>query len=42
MKRYLLDTGIMGDFVNRRHGVPEKVQQAQQDGRDTEAMLEEL
>jgi tRNA(fMet)-specific endonuclease VapC len=32
MKRYLLDTGIMGDFVNRRHGVPEKVRDAQQRG----------
>lgn len=29
MKRYLLDSGIMSDFVNRRHGVPEKVREAQ-------------
>ena len=25
MRRYLLDTGIMGDFINRRRGVAEKV-----------------
>ena len=28
MKRYLLDTGIMGDFINRRLGVAEKVDEA--------------
>jgi tRNA(fMet)-specific endonuclease VapC len=28
MRRYLLDTGIMGDFINRRHGVDERVEQA--------------
>ena len=25
MRRYLLDTGIMGDFINRRRGVAERV-----------------
>src|SRR3954453_13841672 len=24
MRRYLLDTGIVNDFMNRRHGVPER------------------
>lgn len=28
MKRYLLDTGIMGDFINRRGSVPERVREA--------------
>lgn len=32
MKRYLLDSGIMGDFINHRRGVPEKVRQAQDRG----------
>jgi hypothetical protein len=28
MRRYLLDTGIMGDFIDRRRGVAENVQGA--------------
>jgi tRNA(fMet)-specific endonuclease VapC len=28
MRRYLLDTGIMGDFINRRHGVDQRVEHA--------------
>jgi hypothetical protein len=28
MKRYLLDTGIMGDFIDHRRGVAEKVREA--------------
>jgi hypothetical protein len=28
MKRYLLDSGIMGAFINHRGGVPEKVREA--------------
>jgi tRNA(fMet)-specific endonuclease VapC len=32
MRRYLLDTGIMGDFIDRRRGVPEKVREARQHG----------
>ena len=32
MKRYLLDTGIMSDFMNRRRGVDIRVRQAQQQG----------
>jgi tRNA(fMet)-specific endonuclease VapC len=32
MKRYLLDTGIMADFVDRRRGVPGKVEQVQKSG----------
>lgn len=32
MRRYLLDTGIAGDFVNRRHGVYERARQAVADG----------
>lgn len=32
MNRCLLDTGVMGDFVNRRSGVPERVRQVQQTG----------
>jgi tRNA(fMet)-specific endonuclease VapC len=32
MKRFLLDTGIMGDVVDRRRGVPERMREAQQSG----------
>jgi tRNA(fMet)-specific endonuclease VapC len=32
MKRFLLDTGIMGDVVDRRRRVPERVREAQQSG----------
>lgn len=32
MKRYLLDTGIMGDFANRRRGVDIRVREARQQG----------
>jgi tRNA(fMet)-specific endonuclease VapC len=32
MRRYLLDTGIAGDFINRRHGVYEHARQAVADG----------
>jgi tRNA(fMet)-specific endonuclease VapC len=32
MRRYLLDTGIAGDFINRRHGVYERARQAVADG----------
>jgi len=32
MRRYLLDTGIAGDFINRRHGVRERARQAIADG----------
>lgn len=32
MRRYLLDSGIMGDFVAHRRGVAEKVREAQQRG----------
>ena len=32
MKRYLLDTGIMGDFINRRHGVDVFVRRISQNG----------
>jgi tRNA(fMet)-specific endonuclease VapC len=32
MKRYLLDTGIMGDFVDHRGDVRERVRQALQSG----------
>lgn len=32
MKRYLLDTGIMGDFINHRKGVETKVREARQRG----------
>jgi tRNA(fMet)-specific endonuclease VapC len=28
MKRYLLDTGVMGDFINRRRGVDQRVREA--------------
>jgi tRNA(fMet)-specific endonuclease VapC len=32
MKRFLLDTGIMGDFVDRRRRVPDRMREAQQNG----------
>ena len=32
MKRYLLDTGIMSDFINHRRGVDAKVREARQRG----------
>ncbi|SRR5216683_6984613 len=32
MKRYLLDTGMMGDFINHRRGVDQRVRQAQNQG----------
>jgi tRNA(fMet)-specific endonuclease VapC len=32
MRRYLLDSNIMGDLVDRRRGVPEKAQEARQRG----------
>ena len=32
MRRYLLNTGIMGDFIDRRRGVPDKVREVQQRG----------
>ena len=32
MKRYLLDTGIARDYVNRRHGLPERVRMAVSQG----------
>ena len=32
MKRYLLDTGIMGDFINHRQGVDARVHEARQQG----------
>ncbi len=32
MRRYLLDTGIMGDFINRRQGVAERVDEARTRG----------
>jgi tRNA(fMet)-specific endonuclease VapC len=32
VNRYLLDTGIMGDFINRRRGVDIKVREARQRG----------
>jgi hypothetical protein len=32
MKRYLLDSSIMGDFIDHRRCVPEKVREAQQRG----------
>jgi tRNA(fMet)-specific endonuclease VapC len=32
MRRYLLDSGIMGHFVNHRRGIPERVQEAQKRG----------
>ncbi len=30
--RYLLDTGIMGHFINHRHGVEDRVREARQRG----------
>ena len=32
MKRYLLDSGIMDDFIDHRRGVPEKAREAQERG----------
>jgi tRNA(fMet)-specific endonuclease VapC len=32
MRRYLLDTGIMGDLMSRRRGVAEKVEEARRRG----------
>ena len=32
MKRYLLDTGIMGHFINHRHGVDGRVRDARRQG----------
>jgi hypothetical protein len=32
MRRYLLDTGIVGDFINRRRGVAERVDEARTRG----------
>jgi tRNA(fMet)-specific endonuclease VapC len=32
MKRYLLDSGIMSDFINHRRGVDARVRHAQQQG----------
>ena len=32
MKRYLLDTGIMGDFINHRRGVDAHVQEGSRSG----------
>jgi tRNA(fMet)-specific endonuclease VapC len=32
MKRFLLDTGIMGDVADRRRRVPERIREAQQSG----------
>jgi hypothetical protein len=32
MTRYLLDTGIMSDFINHRKGVDVKVREARQRG----------
>jgi tRNA(fMet)-specific endonuclease VapC len=32
MRRYLLDSGIVGDFIARRHGVAERVRQARKQG----------
>jgi tRNA(fMet)-specific endonuclease VapC len=32
MRRYILDTGIMGDLINRRLGVAEKVEEARRRG----------
>lgn len=33
MRRYLFDTGAMGDFINHRHGVDERVRDARRRGR---------
>jgi tRNA(fMet)-specific endonuclease VapC len=32
MKRYLLDTNAVGDFLNHRHGVPQRVAHARSQG----------
>jgi len=32
MRRYLLDTGIMGHFINRRHGVDVRVDEVRRQG----------
>lgn len=32
MRRYLLDSNIMGDFVDRRRGIPDKVREVRQHG----------
>ncbi|HJT79493.1 MAG TPA: type II toxin-antitoxin system VapC family toxin [Gemmataceae bacterium] len=32
MRRFLLDSNVMGDFIDRRRGVPEKVRQTRQGG----------
>ncbi len=32
MNRYLLDTGIMGDFINHRRGVDAEVREARRRG----------
>jgi tRNA(fMet)-specific endonuclease VapC len=32
MRRYLLDTNAVGDFLNHRHGVPKRVQDARKRG----------
>jgi tRNA(fMet)-specific endonuclease VapC len=32
MKRYLLDTGMMGDFINHRRGVDQRLRRTQQQG----------
>src|SRR5947208_2933131 len=32
MRRYLLDSGIISDFIGRRRGVDERVEQARQRG----------
>lgn len=32
MRRFLLDTGIMGDLINRRRGVADKVEEARRRG----------
>ncbi len=32
MKRYLLDTNAVGDFLNHRHGIPQRVHDARTRG----------
>ena len=32
MTRYLLDTGIMGHFINHRQGVDQRIREARQSG----------
>ena len=32
MIRYLLDTNLMGDFIDHRRGIPERVREAQRGG----------